>query len=67
MFVFLLVLLLFQEVEADDIFHGSVGIRETKLTFAIGVCMEVDNEAGEILGVVPEQTGAEKHICADTT
>ena len=65
MFVFLLVLFLFQEIEADDIFHGSVCVGETELLLTISIGVGIDNEAGEILGVVPEQAGAEKDIGTD--
>ena len=58
-------MLLLEEIEADDVFHGSVGVGETELLLTISIGVEIDNEAGEILGVVPEQAGAEEDIGAD--
>ena len=42
-FLLFFVLLLLQEVETDDVFHGSVGIGEAELTLAVGVGVEVNH------------------------
>ena len=66
-FSFLLVLFLFEEIETDDVFHGSVCVGETELIPAIGIGMNVEHKAGEVFGVVPKEAGAEENIGADVS
>ena len=56
---------LFEEIESDNVFDGSVGVGEAKLAFAIGIGVEIDHEAGEVFGVVPEEAGAEEDVGTD--
>ena len=54
-----------EEVETNDVFDGSIGVGEAELAFAIGIGVEIDYEAGEVFGVVPEEAGAEEYIGTD--
>ena len=58
----LLILGFLEEVEADNEFECAVVVGKSEVAFSVMVGMQFEHHSGEIMGVVPEETGLGEEV-----
>lgn len=51
-----------KEVESEYILHRTISVRKPELALPVAIGVEVDDNTGKVLGIVPEKAGAEEYV-----